>query len=161
MPRPKGQIKRLKNGVWLMRVETNKDGVRRSKSKRYASKEKAETALESLLAALNDTANAPTVRTFDQLFDAYLEIIAPTLAEQTYYLYERIIKLHLRPAFGKVYLSDLSGYDVEKFYAKLQKTLSGETIFKIHNQLKASLVKSRFIIAVRQRSCFGVGGFGQ
>jgi integrase len=142
MPKSKGQVKRIKNGVWMMRVETNKNGERKSVSKRYPSKEKADEALKLLLKQLEQP--VPTDRhDFAELFDAYLKFIQPTIAEQTYHLYKRTIDNHLKPTFGSLSVREITSHAIDMFYADLQQTLAGATVVKIHNQLKAALKKAR------------------
>jgi integrase len=145
MARRTGQIKRIKNGKWQARVQwVNANGKRQSIAKNCASRAEADAELEQILADLQKAFAAPfAVKTFNELFDAYLEIIRPTVKEQTYYLYERIIKSYLRGEFGALPIDALDVFTLEKFYVSLQKKYAPETIFKIHTQLKSALRRAR------------------
>ncbi len=141
-----GQVRRLKNGKWQIRVQKKSNGERKSFSEIiHGTRDDANDALKTLLADLKKIASAPkpTYKTFNNLFDDYLLIIKPNLREQTYYLYENIIRRYLRTPFGEKPLTELTGLEIEKFYAGLQSRLSAETIYKIHVQFKTSYKKAR------------------
>lgn len=142
-----GQIKRLKNGNWQIRVQwRNTNGARQSVSKSgYRTRDAAQTALDKVLAARRAAKRAPKreYKNFNDLFDAYLEIVKPTVREQTFFLYERLIDGYLRPEFGEKNVAALTTLEIEKYYVRLQDKFTGEFIVKIHNQLGGALKKAK------------------
>jgi integrase len=144
--KPTGQVKRIKNGNWQIRVQSNVSGVRKSKSKNgFKSEKDAKDALKILLKEIEKVSvePSPVKKTFEQLFDTYLAFIKSSISEQTYKLYERTIRDYLRPKFGKMDVSNLTAYDIEMHYLELQDRLSGETLFRVHNQWKRALKKAK------------------
>jgi integrase len=140
MPRPKGQITRIKNGVWQMRVQRIVDGKRKSVSKRFKTREKAQEALDSLFDEL--AAPSPAYRTGKQLFDQFLLITKPDIKQQTFELYERIIKNHLRDAFDSLALSEITPLILERYFAGKKASLSPVMVSKIYRLLKTMLEKA-------------------
>lgn len=148
MPRTmKGQITRIKNGNWQIRVQSRIDGIRKSVSESgFSSRSDAKEALDTLLADIKTESEQPSLpeKNFDDLFDAFLEIErSRDIEEQTYYLYERIIRTYLRPEFGKQLVKETTTHEIEKFLARLHKDLSGEMVWKIYNQFKRAFKKAK------------------
>jgi len=141
----KGQITRIKNGKWQIRVQRKKNGVRKSISEIHPTRAAAEKALSDLLAQIELAEKAPKVkkRTFNELFDEYLLTARPHVREQTHILYEKYVRLYLRPRFGALYLDAVTPFEIEKYYIDLQAKLKPKTISQIHAQLKAALKKAR------------------
>jgi integrase len=144
MPKKIGQIIKIKNGVWRVRIQ-QRNGTKKSISHTCKSREKAEEKLAELIAQIKLAKSLPVsdVKTFDNLFDDYLEIMKPKLRQQTLELYARYLRLHLRPKFGKMDVRDLTSREIEKHYASLQSTLSGITISQIHVLFKTCLTTAR------------------
>lgn len=142
----KGQIIRIKNGKWRIRLQSERAGIRKSISETIiGTRDDAKEALKDLIKDAEKAKLAPKFpfKTFNDLFDAYLEIIQPSIEEQTFYQYKRFVKAYLRPEFGTMAVTELDSLTIEKWYVELQKTYAGETIAKIHNQLKAALDKAK------------------
>lgn len=69
-------------------------------------------------------------------------------AETTKELYEMYINVHIVPAIGHMKLRDILGFHIQEFYNKLGKTLSDNTILKIHSLLNRAFkdaVRNKFI----------------
>ncbi len=116
-----GSVTKIKNGVYQIRVRRrNDEGKLKSISQTvHGSRDDAKDALKLLLKKIEKAISAPkkVYKTFDALFDAYLEVIKPTVAEQTYFLYERLVRVYLRPEFGSLLVTDLEPLEIDRFYA--------------------------------------------
>ena len=115
-----GTIGKRPNGTWYARMSLP-DGKRKS----LYGKTQAEvvallrSAQRDQERGLDLTAKRQTVSTF---LDAWLEETAkPTIRPSTYRSYESNVRIHLKPAIGRVQLSDLSPQHVQKMLNACQK----------------------------------------
>lgn len=123
-------------------------GKRVKKTKTYDTHIAASQALQlfELKKSRHEVA-MPTELTVGRWLDQWLEeIVRPNRAQSTTYGYFNIIKNHLKPAFGRIVLQELTPHDIQAYYLrKRQEGLAANTIHK-HHQLLFTALES----AVRQ-----------
>ncbi len=106
-----GSITKRPDGRWEARV-TLSDGSRRSFYGR-TEKDAHHKLVEALYARQNDDANVPSVCLSDFL-DTWLERIArPRIRSQTFKSYEVNVRVHLKPALGRLRLDELGPSDIQ------------------------------------------------
>lgn len=113
----RGQIIEKSKGVWLVRIESNKDGKRTSFSKQIrGNKKDAETFLT---AKLSETDRGVFVQPSKQTLKSYLEQWLNTVAkvnvsEETFANYKWFIDRRISPRIGGLRLTDLRKADVRR-----------------------------------------------
>lgn len=141
----RGQIIEKSKGVWLVRIESRKNGKRKSVSKQVrGTKRDAEKFLTAWLRDMDKGVFVePTRQVFNEYLDKWLEIIKPRIAEQTYISYERMLRVHIRPKIGELNLTDIKILTVQKIYLEMQETgLSPRTVRYAHAILSMSMSKA-------------------
>lgn len=86
--------------------------------------------------------------TLENYLKEWHKIYNKTKAETTQQLYDMYIKVHIVPAIGKMKIGKITGLHIQQFYNEKLKTLSGNTLLKIHSFLSRSFkdaVKNRYL----------------
>jgi integrase len=123
--RARGSIDTLPSGALRVRVNAGEDpltGKRHYLSEVIAPGPRAAAEAEKtrtrFLAEVDQQRNPTTRATLNQLLDRYLEVL--DVEPSTRKRYESIIRLHIRPALGRLPLSKLDGELLDRFYAQLR-----------------------------------------
>jgi integrase len=142
-----GNIRELKNGKWLVRVESGRDSVtgrRVQKSKTIAgSKRDARKILHGLQLEVSQNPISSSKITLNELFDMWIgsttkggKIRAETSVYNTRHRYDR----YVRNSIGLRRLCDLKRGDVCNLYDQLLvQKLSPRTVGHVHSELRAVL----------------------
>jgi integrase len=78
--------------------------------------------------------------TVAQYLDRWLDSIRDTVRESTWVRHEINVRVHVKPALGRVRLGKLNPLQVQSFYrCKLDQGLSAASVLKIHSTLSKSL----------------------
>jgi len=132
----------------LVDPDLGKEGIRRKSVGGFATKKLAEEAMhEALRNSRLGKAALPSNETFEVWAAEWLAG-QPDLATTTYQGYEKIIRVHLLPALGKLPLGEMTTLKVNSLYAVLKRSgnkglytsgqgLSSNTLMKIHVVLGA------------------------
>ena len=135
--RGEGSIYRRKDGRWVGQYEVG--GKRR-----YVYGKTRKEVASKLTKALADR-NEGLVFDSDHLtvvqyLDRWLDSIRDTVRESTWVRHEINVRVHLKPALGRVRLGKLNPLQVQSFYRyKLDQGLSAASVLKIHSTLSKSL----------------------
>lgn len=135
-------------GVWRVVVEAEIDpatGKRRRIVRHFRGKK---SEAEDCTARLGQEFVGPTKITVGEWLDAWLnEYKRPTLFPITWEIYEELIRVHVKPAVGRVPLSELRPEYLQKLYSdKLEEGLSPRAVRYMHSLIRQSLeqaVKNR------------------
>jgi integrase len=90
----------------------------------------------------------PSELTFPGYMRMWLESSKLSRSRRTQERYESILKVHLKPAFAKTRLHQLTAFDLERWYGVLSESLAPATIRKTHwmlHQAFATAAKRRLI----------------
>ena len=134
-----GSIYRRKDGRWEAKYTA--EGAKRRVLYGKTRKEVA----DKLAKALADRASGYTFDTENMTVGEYLDrwlndSDKGSVRTSTYERHEQIVRLHLKPAFGRVKLSKLTPAQVQGLYRdKLDSELSPATVQKIHTVLHKAL----------------------
>ena len=137
--------------TYYVNLDYGKDetGKRIKKNKTFAKISEARKALKDHEAnKTKGTLVIPKDLTLKDWLEYWMnDVIKPTRAATTVYGYQKIIDNHIAPEMGKTLLQQLSGSQIQRYYAKLSrdKKLSQNTIRKHHDLLNTALK-----LAVRQ-----------
>jgi len=115
-----GSISRRPDGRWQGALQVN--GVRRviyAKSEREA---KAKIQALQREAYVNGALPDPGRKTVDDLLDAWIENVAPTLKPRTIADYHAVCGRYIRPILGKIRLARLTPEHVQRMCTRLQAT---------------------------------------
>jgi integrase len=86
----------------------------------FTSKKAAEEYLSQLLVSVGTGAYVPpTKETLDSWLDTWLGIMKPNLKPSTYASYERVLRVHVRPALGSLALRKITAADLDRLYASM------------------------------------------
>jgi integrase len=78
--------------------------------------------------------------TVAQYLDRWLDSVRDTVRESTWVRHEINVRVHVKPALGRVRLGTLDPLQVQSFYrCKLDQGLSAASVLKIHSPLSKSL----------------------
>jgi hypothetical protein len=77
--------------------------------------------------------------TVGEFLDAWLRSIRGTVARHTYRDYESKVRLHLKPALGRIRLRDLKAHHLQTLYADLSQTLSPRSVEYAHTTISKAL----------------------
>jgi hypothetical protein len=136
--RGEGSIYRRKDGRWVGQYEVG--GKRR-----YVYGKTRKEVASTLTKAVADRNEGLTFDsdhlTVAQYLDRWLDSIRDTVRESTWVRHEMInVRVHLKPALGRVRLGKLNPLQVQTFYrCKLDQGLSAASVLKIHSTLSKSL----------------------
>src|SRR5919107_3564182 len=140
-----GSISRRKDGRWEAKYTAHTaDGPKRRALYGKTRKE----AADKLTRALADRASGYTFDAENITVGEYLErwlndSDRGSVRTSTYERHEQIVRLHLKPAFGRVKLSKLTPAHVQGLYRdKLDSGLSPATVQKIHTVLHKALAQA-------------------
>src|SRR6266851_2112090 len=133
-----GSITKRPDGRWEARV-TLSDGSRRSFYGR-TEKDAHHKLVEALYARQNDDANVPSVSLSDFL-DTWLERIArPRIRSQTFKSYEVNVRVHLKPALGRLRLDQLGPSDIQDLIdQKVKAGMAPKSVHYMHGILRNAL----------------------
>ena len=139
-----GSISRRKDGRWEAKYTAHTaDGPKRRALYGKTRKE----AAEKLAKALSDRASGYTFDTENMTVGEYLDrwlndSDRASVRTSTYERHEQIVRLHLKPALGRVKLSKLTPSHVQGLYRdKVGLGLSPATVQKIHAVLHKGLTR--------------------
>ncbi|BAR82929.1 DNA integration/recombination/invertion protein [Bacillus thuringiensis serovar tolworthi] len=139
----KGHI-RKRGTKWCIVVDIGTDpetGKRRQKwFSGYKTKKEAEKDVAKKITELHEgTFIQPSKVTVNTFLAEWIEAKKINVKKSTYDEYRGIIKNHLIPHLGEIKLEKLNGMHIQKFYNKLNETLSANTINLVHTILSTSL----------------------
>lgn len=147
-----GQIRKQKRidgsiieETWLVRIFLGResDGKRKYYSKTiHGTKKNAQKFLTAKLREKDlGIFVEPASESLAKYLDRWLtEIAKPRLRENTFEGYERIVKIYIEKHLGTKKLSQLQGYQIQKFYNDLQREgLSARTVRYSHSVLSSAL----------------------
>src|SRR5436190_1256079 len=147
-----GQIRKQKrkNGstienTWLVRISLGResDGKRKYYSKTiHGTKKDAQKFLNAKLRERDlGIFVEPASESLSKYLDRWLADVAkPRLRRETLSSYELIVRLYIKKHLGTKKLSDLQGYQIQKFYNDLQREgLSARTVRYCHSILSSAL----------------------
>ncbi len=140
-----GTITRRKDGRWEAKYTAHT--AEGSKRRTLYGKTRKEVA-DKLARALTDRASGYTFDTENLTVGEYLDrwlndSDRGSVRTSTYERHEQIVRLHLKPAFGRVKLSKLTPAHVQGLYRhKLDSGLSPATVQKIHVVLHKALAQA-------------------
>ena len=141
----RGQIIEKSKGIWLVRIESKKNGNRKSFSKQVrGTKKDAERFLTTWLRDMDKGVFVePSRQTLNEHLDKWLEIIKSRVAEQTFNSYELMLRVHIRPKIGELNLADIKILTVQRVYSEMQENeLSPRTVRYAHAVLLMALNKA-------------------
>jgi len=114
-----GSVSRRNNGLWQASLQVG--GIRRTvygKTEREAKRKLTQLQKDLVRAGrLPD----PGRRTVDDLLDAWLEAVKPSLKPRTVQDYKETLDRYIRPTLGKMKLAKLEPYHIQRLYSDLQK----------------------------------------
>lgn len=148
-----GSIFQRKDGRWVALLNLGWANGKRSRKSYYG--ETRKEVQEQLTKALSDIQKGlPLVgekQTVGDYLDWWLENVAKsTVRPSTWISYQELVRLHLRPAFGKVALSKLTAQHVRSFLnERLALGLSTRRVQYLHAVLRAALntaVKDQLLV---------------
>lgn len=139
-----GSVYQRKDGSWVGQY----NGVYR-----YAKTEKeAKRKLRQLLQQADEI--KPSNITVGTALDEYLQSVKQNLKPRTITRYQIAIETHLKPAFGRVKLHNLTAIEIERVYArKLEQSTSASTIHLINAVLSSSLKRAVRLKLVSHNIC--------
>ena len=147
-----GHIVNRGEKTWMVRIFLGRDGKGKRRYLNKTIRGTKKKANEYLSKTLTDISAGTFVQSsadsVEDYLDKWLETAArPRLRENTYREYKGLIKRYIKPAIGRLRLSDLRPLDVQKFYTALtDQELSPRTVRYTH-----SVLTSAFKQAVRWR----------
>lgn len=129
-----GSIRKRPDGRWEARLTTP-----RGRQSIYG-KTRAEVARQLAAAVAIGKGKAPAIW-LDEYLDDWLEtIVRPSVKPRTYIAYESNVRLHIKPALGRMRLDEIDPRDVQRMMAGLASNgLSPTTIRGIRATLRAAL----------------------
>ena len=139
-----GSIYRRKDGRWEARYTIHPNGPKR---RTLYGKTRKEVA-DKLAKALADYASGYTFDTENITVGEYLDrwlndSDRSSVRTSTYERHEQIVRLHIKPAIGRVKLSKLTPAQVQGLYRdKLDSGLSPATVQKVHAVLHKALAQA-------------------
>ncbi len=111
--------------LWVAKVLFIDPATGKKRSRRQYAKTRtlADAKLDDMKADRKDgTLCAPSTLTVGAWFDAWLaDIIKPTKRAATYACYEQNVRLHIKPAIGDRFLSDVNADILQRFYGDLAR----------------------------------------
>ena len=139
----KGNITPRGKGVWRLRVDAGTDprtGRRRVVSQTVrGTKRQAEDALAELVAGQRRR-RAHSDETVADLLAQWLEHREPSLSPLTVQRYRQAVRTHLAPALGKIRLSRLTTYDLDRLYGDMTRAgHSPASVRKVHQVARQAL----------------------
>jgi integrase len=142
MPAKGDGITKRKDGRYVGRYTTHTpDGPKRKTiyGKKYKEVERklAEARGDAARGIVYDDQNL----TVGAYMDRWLsDAVRGSVRESTYYRDECLVRVHMKPALGRVKLSNLNAMHLQSFYrGRLDSGLSGSTVQKIHHVLHKAL----------------------
>jgi integrase len=131
-----GGLFELGDGRWRAVVELGyRDGKRQRRTWTCATRRAAAAKLKAATRLQEDGVAIPDQRlTVGAFLDRWLrESAQPTLKESAWIAYERVVRVHLVPAFGSKPLAKLDPLDLQKLYReKLESGLAPSSVLYIH-----------------------------
>lgn len=146
-----GHIRQRSKGSWAITIDLprDEDGKRRQKQKTVrGTKREAEQILARMLNEVNSGVYVPEATlTVGAYLDEWLEIHARhNVAAKTFERYQELVTLHIKPAVGRVRLSQLRPPHIARMYSDLaapsdtgKRPLAPATIVQIHRILRKAL----------------------
>ncbi len=128
-----GTVVQRANGRWQGSIQI--EGKRRTvygKTKAEATRKLA--TLKDTIERYGDVPN-PIDRDVNDLLDAFLESSTNTLRPRTIEHYTAVYKQHIRPAIGRVNLSRIAPYDIQRLYTALERKGYKRIPSQVHSML--------------------------
>ena len=131
--------------LYYLTVDLGRDeqGRRKRISRTFSTLTAARAARREHLLGQDRQKAAPTGgSTLGEWLDCWMDtIVRPNRAQTTVYAYEKIIKNHVAPLLGAVPLEQLSPWDIQQYYIRVQRKagLSTNTVRRHHDMLAAAL----------------------
>ncbi len=132
-----GSITRRSDGRWQASLQV--DGTRRTVYGKTRTEAAAKLDDLKQQVARAGILPDPGRRTLNDLFDAWLEVKAPTLRPRTLAEYEGVCDRNLRPTLGGVRLDKLTPDRIQRLYAHYQAKGQSRTALKCHRALSQAL----------------------
>ena len=153
MARKPGQIIARGANTWLVRIYQGRDpqtGTRKYHNQTiHGSLREAQRFLNLKLQQRDPSRSPrPAAVTLNQYLDQWLQDVAKTkLRARTFYDYESLLRLYIRPALGTRLIGSIGQMDMQRLYAQMfERGLSARTI-----QYTNAVLESAFRQAVRWR----------
>jgi integrase len=132
-----GSIYRRKDGQWVGQYEVG--GKRRyvyGKTRKEVASKLTKAVTDGNEGLIFDSEHL----TVAQYLDRWLDSIRDTVREHTWVRHEINVRVHVKPALGRVRLGKLDPLRVQSFYrSKLDEGLSAASVLKMHSTLSKSL----------------------
>lgn len=140
-PRGNGSVRERRPGVWELRAPARNDAGQAIQVTRTfrGTRREAEQALRGLLGEIDLGHHKERKRTVDDLLTEWLKLVEAQRAPATYYLYERMVRVHIRPVLGDVTLDRLGPHAIDSFYRGLRAKLDDSSIGLVHKVLRRGL----------------------
>lgn len=142
----RGQIVEKSKGVFLVRIETRKNGKRETLFSRTlrGNKTDADKLLTQKKAELDKGVLVKDEKlTLDEYLDKWLKIIKPRVTEQTFNSYETMLRVYIRPHIGELKLADIKIMTVQKVYSEMQeKGFAPRTVRYAHAVFSMAMSKA-------------------
>jgi integrase len=143
----RGQVIEKSKGVWLVRIESKKNGKRKSVSKQIrGTKKDAEKFRTKWLREIDTGVFVePSVLTVNSYLDQWLTAaVRPRVSERTADGYAGLLKRYIREPLGEKKLENLQPLDIQKVYAEMQSRGLSARIVRhthaaLHNALKQAV----------------------
>ena len=138
-----GSIYKRKDGLWAGAVNLGYQGGK-LKRKVYYGKTRDEVK-DKLIAALRDQQQGIPIVTERQSLQQFLErwlidCVKPSVRPKTFASYSQLVRLHIAPELGRLYLSKLTPQEIQKFMnERLRKGLSPRTVQYLRAVLRKAL----------------------
>jgi len=143
-----GTIVRRKDGRWMASITTGRDPntgkIKRASFYGKTRKEVADKLAKALREKQQDNFVVPHKLTIGAWLDTWLwDYKKSSLRPVTFDSYERLIRCHLKPAFGHIPLRELRPELLQRFYNdKGQQGLSARTVRYCHTLLHGALTQA-------------------
>ncbi len=130
---------------YYLTVDLGKDdaGHRRRQCRTFSTLAAARAARRSSLIGQERAKAAPARGyTLEEWLNCWMDtIVCPNRAETTAYAYRKMIENHVVPQLGDILLGQLSPWDIQQYYIRLQRQsgLSSNTARRHHDMLSAAL----------------------
>lgn len=155
-----GSLKKEKNGTYTIVVDVGKNGERKQKKKRgFKTKKEAQEAINKILSEVNEGSYIEPVKlTLGSYMTEWLETKTGNMTRLTIDSYRSYIKNHIEPSIGKIPLSKLTSFDIQKMVNDLRNKrgdsgeplLSDSTVQRIFNIVITALNNAKKLQLIRE-----------
>jgi integrase len=157
----RGQIKEKSKGVFLVRIESRKSGIRETLFSRTVrgKRSDADKLLTEKLAELDKgTFVVDSKQTLNEYLDFWLEKVAKSrVRANTFEGYKRMLDLNVKPLLGERRLSSIKPSDIQTIYtAILERGLSARSVEHTNAVLSSALKQAVKLQILNSNPCAAV-----